>query len=360
MSQVVDYDYIIVGQGIAGSIVAWHLLERKYRVLILTQREKPGCSLIAAGILNPVTGKRLAKSWSVDNALPEAKKLYRSLEDFFGKTFFKPRDIIRLYKSLSEKKIIENRREDPEYASFLGDSHSSGAYTPYLYDPLGSFSINQGGCLDMRGLLLSLETFFKEKKCLRDQCVQPDQLKINADTVTLNGIRAKKVIFCDGYRGAQNFWFSWLPFQPAKGEIISISASFPEELQESIINHAHWIVPQGNGVVKIGAAYDRRDFTEAPTQVGREELLAAFRAVRRTNYSESDIIEHSAGIRPCTQDAKPFVGVHPLYPQIALFNGLGSKGALLVPFCSLRLIDFLEKGEPLNPEMNIARHWKKS
>jgi hypothetical protein len=37
-------------------------------------------------------------------------------------------------------------------------------------------------------------------------------------------ISAKKIIFCEGYHAIHNPWFNYLPFQLAKGEILTLTA----------------------------------------------------------------------------------------------------------------------------------------
>ena len=47
-------DYIVVGQGLAGSAVAVQLLQRKKRVLVIDQPTGNSSSRIAAGLFNPM------------------------------------------------------------------------------------------------------------------------------------------------------------------------------------------------------------------------------------------------------------------------------------------------------------------
>jgi glycine/D-amino acid oxidase-like deaminating enzyme len=62
------------------------------------------------------------------------------------------------------------------------------------------------------------------------------------------------------------------------------------------------------------------------------------------------------GVRPATRDRQPFVGNHPEYPQLAVFNGFGAKGSLLVPWFSERMIRFLLHQEALPVTADIRRY----
>ena len=63
-------DYIIVGQGIAGSCLAFELLERGAKIEIFDESWRDAACLVAAGVINPITGKRLVKSWRSGLAHP--------------------------------------------------------------------------------------------------------------------------------------------------------------------------------------------------------------------------------------------------------------------------------------------------
>ena len=39
-----------------------------------------------------------------------------------------------------------------------------------------------------------------------------------------------------------------------------------------------------------------------------------------------------------------------------VFNGLGTRGLLMSPYLAIQLIEFMEKGVPLDPEVDINRY----
>ena len=55
----------------------------------------------------------------------------------------------------------------------------------------------------------------------------------------------------------------------------------------------------------------------------------------------------------CIRDR--FIGLHPKYPQLGIFNGLGTKGASLGPFFAQHFTDFLLSKQALLPEVDIQR-----
>jgi glycine/D-amino acid oxidase-like deaminating enzyme len=67
------------------------------------------------------------------------------------------------------------------------------------------------------------------------------------------------------------------------------------------------------------------------------------------------IVEHIAGIRPTVKDRRPLVGKHPKHPNLAVLNGLGTRGVMIAPTVAKALYDHLENGIALDKEISIAR-----
>ena len=111
---------LIVGQGIAGTLLAWSLRRRGAKVHIADVALPGHSSRAAAGIINPVTGKRFVKSWRFDEFFPVAKNIYQQLEQELGITFWEERPTLRLLGT-------------PEELGRIGDSNAAVfdlRYTP--------------------------------------------------------------------------------------------------------------------------------------------------------------------------------------------------------------------------------------
>jgi glycine oxidase len=345
-------DLLVVGQGLAGSLLSWRLLEAGFRIVVIADPAGAPTSRTAAGLVNPVTGQRLVKTAHVDILLPEAIALYRQLEQVFQLSLFHEKKMLRLFRTDKERQVYEKRCCDPAYQAYLGDLFESGQSGAGVVDPLGGFRQLRTGYLDTHALLDSLEDYFRQRGCLREARLDYAELQIDGGTVRWRDIEAGRVIFCEGYLGSENPWFNWLPFQPAKGEILTLQSEAP--LPVEIINSEKWLLPTGGGKFKLGATYQWVPIDVEPTEEGKRVLLEALPQILATPPPVR-LRHHGAGVRPATQDRMPFIGLHPQQPGLAIFNGFGSKGSLMIPWYANCLVRHLEKGEKLPPEADIAR-----
>jgi glycine/D-amino acid oxidase-like deaminating enzyme len=89
-----------------------------------------------------------------------------------------------------------------------------------------------------------------------------------------------------------------------------------------------------------------------PTQEKKAFLLDQVRAILQVSF---EVLDHRAAIRPTVKDRRPLLGRHPQFPQLALFNGLGTKGASLAPYWANHFADVLLSSAPLDPEVALGR-----
>ena len=168
--------------------------------------------------------------------------------------------------------------------------------------------------------------------------------------VTYNNLKASKIVFCEGFGVKQNPYFNHLPLEEVKGEIITIHA--PKLEIDFLLKSTLFVLPLGNHRYKVGATFNHKDKTSIPSIEGKEELVEKLKKVITVPY---EIIDQSAGIRPAVKDRRPLVGVHDKYPQLAILNGLGTRGVMIAPSMAKELYGLLEEGIDLDPEINCNR-----
>ena len=179
-----------------------------------------------------------------------------------------------------------------------------------------------------------------------------NRVSFSENKVVYKDIEADKIIFCEGYKTIDNPYFSWLPFKLTKGEILTVKIPDFKIDDEFVLNKGVFILPLGNNIYKVGATYEWNDLTEKTTEKGKLELEDKLKKVIKLPF---EIIDQQAGIRPTVLDRRPLIGIHSENNKLAVFNGMGTKGVMLVPHFANQFADFLINNIPLNKEVDIDR-----
>lgn len=345
-------DFLIIGQGLAGSLLAWELIQRDCKVIVVDNGEE-NASQVAAGLINPVTGMRFVKSADIDTLLPAAKHRYSQLADFFKQEFYIEKPMLRIFRSENELKNAEKRLNNPEYLAYLNGLQARKTIDN-LATPFGFLEQKQTGYLLTKPLLNCLKAFFIAEGSYRQADFDYRDIRLEP-SLRWQDITPKRIIFCEGYKATQNPWFSGLPFQAVKGEILTLEHH--AELPDKILNYGNWLIPLNAHQIRIGATFDRENLNTEATEQGKNDLLNALNQVA-SGLTQAILINRQANIRPCTLDKQPFIGSHPQHEQLAIFNGFGAKGSLQIPRHSQYLADALLNGTALPHSCNIARYYE--
>lgn len=345
-----EIDYIIVGQGLAGSALSYQLIKGGKKVLVVDDGNPHTSSKIAAGLYNPVTGRKMVKTWKADQLFPNLITFYQELEQILSARFLFELPIYRPFVSLEEQNEWMGKSSASEYAPYVKQVHCKSVY-PFANDPFGGIELLQSGYLDIPVFLASYRHYLQNRESLDASRFDISALVLGKGSVSYKGVRSRRIIFCDGLSSAKHEYFQWLPFSPVKGEVLRIKANF--ELK-NILNRGVFVVPLENDLFRVGSNYDNHDQTLAPTEKARREIEGRLNELAKIQY---EIVEQVAGIRPATRDRRPFLGLHPEYETIGVFNGLGTKGVSLAPYFAGHFMRFLEYGEELHPEVNINRYF---
>jgi glycine/D-amino acid oxidase-like deaminating enzyme len=344
-------DYVVVGQGLAGTTLAWHLRWKGFRVVVIDRGEAVTSSRVAAGLITPITGRRLAKSWRFDDLFPPAVDFYRRVEDETGEQFFTRRPVVRLFRNARERAVYYERA-NAEFRGLVSRTEPQ-LNGDWLAHPLGGFEMTATGQLATSRYLDASRELFARDGGYRAGDIHPDdELELTPDGVLLPRLElaARAMIFCQGMAAAGTGWFRSVRFRPAKGEILTLHV--PGLSEERVLNRGVWLAPAGDGFYRAGSTYDRDNLDCTPTPAGREEVCSRLREFLRLPI---EVVGHAAAVRPIVDDRKPVLGLHPAEGRIGFFNGLGSKGALLAPFFAAHFAGFLAGEHPLDPEVNL-RH----
>lgn len=346
-------DFLIVGQGLAGSLLAMALLDAGKRVLMLDDGWRGASSLAASGVINPVSGQRLAKDPELEHLLPAALETYKALGKRFGASLIQSKALLRLVQSADELERLKMRRLDTSYQALLGPWVSPEALPPEVKAPLGGFYQQQVYLVDVALLLRLVRDFLQEQGLLIQEAFEPESLAFGPAGLRYGPHQASALVFCEGYRVGDNPWFAALPWQPAKGQ--SLVLEIPADLPDAILSAGKGLIPLGKGRYRLGSTYERDWQDDRPTTAARDELLAGLAGLLH-KPPEYLVLEQASGIRPAAAGSRPLIGRHPGLPSLHLFNGFGSKGVLLIPGYARDFAQALCQPGPLPSHLDLSRH----
>lgn len=360
-------DTLLIGHGLAGAILAHTLHRAGQRVLVLDAPGQPDtASRVAAGLVNPLAGRRFALTWRADELLPAAAAFYRSVEGELNFQCWHESPIYKLFASAQEANAGAGKAADDRSAFVAGLLPPVTQPDSPVRAPLGGLHLAGGGFLRTEAFLDTLAAARARLGQWRSEAFVPARLRVALADATYEladgtRVEARRVIFCEGPAVRVNPWFGWLPVVPNAGEVLDVDLPLPAAggpAIDAILNGAVYVVPHGAGRWRVGATYARLSADEVPapatpTPAGRAELLT--RLARVVN-APATVLAHRAGLRPTVPDRRPLVGPHPRYPSLWVFNGLGSKGVGTAPALAAHLARVLAGAEALWPEVAISRY----
>jgi len=342
-------DYIIVGQGIAGTLLAWFLAQANKTFVIIEDGHKRCSTKIAAGIINPITGRRFVKSWRIEELLPFAKKTYQQIEQETKLALFKEFEIVRFFQTNAEGNNWLSKTSFEGYEAYLSTKTLTQDLRPYIKDT-GGYGIVNGAQVAVGTLINFYYEYYKNKGQLIEELVDYEQIKLTKDQVNYKEIEAQKIIFCEGYSASKNPWLQQLPFESAKGEAFLLR--IPDFKTDYIIKKTQFLVPLEEDLYWFGSNYEWNDLTDEPTEVGRAYLLERIAEILKVDY---EIVEHVAAVRPVLKDRRPVIGLHPAQAEIGVFNGLGTKGTSIAPYWAVQYVQFLLGKSEVDAEVDFQR-----
>ena len=347
-----DCDFLLVGHGIAGATLGYVLRERGYRVLVYDPGQADSASNVAAGLMNPVAGKRFALSWRADELLPAAAIFYRELEQRYAQSFFTEVPIFKIFNSLEEQNAVLARSADRPWGNFVAALATTDPGLPGVHAPFGGAWLQHGGHVAVRELLAALAVEGHREGWLRPETFDWARAQFDTNGATYAGqVRARHVVCCEGAAAVRNPYFGWLPLTPNQGEVLDVECAGLSTAQ--VLNRGAYVVPVGDGRFRVGATYRWPPFAPGITAVGREELAARLTVVTDLPFA---VVGQRAGVRPAVRDRRPLIGPHPTVPNLSFCGGYGSKGVMLAPRLANLLADSLTGRGEIWPETSTQRY----
>ena len=341
-------DYIIVGCGLA-SIAFCEQLRAHRKSFVVFDDNSQQASVVAAGLYNPVILKRFSEVWKAKEQLEIALPVYEKIERDLDVVIDYKLQLLRRFASVEEQNLWFNASDKPRLEAFLSTTliknNNQAVDAPY-----GFGEVLHAGRLDTKTLIHRYKDFLNTTKVFRDAKFIHEDLIIKAEALEYLDIKAKCIVFAEGFGMKRNRFFNYLPLNGTKGEVITIKA--PELKLQAAIKSSVFIIPIGNDLYTVGSTYNWDDKSNRPTAEAKDELLSKLKTFITCDF---EVVAHIAGIRPTVKDRRPLVGRHPEYPNLYVLNGLGTRGVMIAPYVADKLYRFIEQTHSLDAEVDIRR-----
>jgi len=339
-------DFGIVGWGLAGATMAWQLYFNKKSFMVYDSTQNFSTKT-AAGIVNPIVFKRLTKSWQADTLMPYAESFYKKIEAELGLNIIDEKQIYKVFNSFEDENNWMTKQSDERFETYL-EPVSSTLKINHVTAEFGYGIVKTFGNLNTIRFLNDSKAFFKQKEvAFVDTKFNYSKIDLNKDLSYLN------LIFCEGIDIINNPIFNYLPLKPTHGDTLIIETD--EFNFKHILNKNMFIMHMKDNIYKIGATYNWELQKPVCTEKGKDELVEKLNTFTNFNYK---IISQQAGIRPTVKDRRPLIGTHPNFDNMHVFNGLGTKGVMIAPYYSEKLLQSIINDEELDKEINITRYAK--
>jgi glycine/D-amino acid oxidase-like deaminating enzyme len=343
-------DYLIIGQGICGTMLSYYLKQAGKKVLVIDDAKPYTASKVASGVINPVTGRRIVRTWMIEELMPFAVNAYKKIEEELHTPLIKQCNILDLHPTAQMHLAFEERRlQEPEY---LHKTLNEEQWKQYFNYPFGIGEISPSWLIDINILLNKWRKHLQKENALLEEKFDYNSFKTQRSDSQINyrDIQASTIIFCDGVAGTNNPFFHLLPYAKNKGEalIVEIKDLPRTNMYKQGIN----IVPWKDNLFWVGSSYEWDYTDEGPTEQFRKRMEMQLNAWLKQPYT---IVNHLASARPANIERRPFVGIHPLYETVGILNGMGTKGCSLSPYFAHQLTEHLLHGTALNPLADVQR-----
>ncbi|MDQ3278158.1 MAG: FAD-binding oxidoreductase [Bacteroidota bacterium] len=344
-----DVDVLIVGQGICGTMLSWFLQKEGSSFFVIDAPADSTASKVAAGVINPVTGRRYSITWMVEDLLPFALSTYKEISEFLSLPLLYARSIIDFFPTPQMRNAFVDRISEND--TYLHAYPDQNLFNPEFNYDFGCGEIRPAYTADIQILLSTWRKRLQDQRLLSEEQLVAEDLQVEKDGIRYGSVTAKKIVFCDGITSSKSPWFSLLPFSGSKGEALIVECKGLN--REHIFKRGMLLVPLAEeSLFWLGSSYQWEFENEEPTEQFYKAATDLLQHWLKKPYS---IIDHKASVRPSTLERRPFVGFHPQFPAIGILNGMGTKGVSLAPFFAHQLVQHLVYDFPIAPEADVHR-----
>lgn len=343
-----EVDYIVVGIGLAG-ISFCEQLRANNKTFVVFDNKSQHSSLVSGGLYNPVVLKRFTSVWISKEQLEIALPMYANLENFLKVKLDHKIPVYRRFASLEEQNEWFIASDKPLLTHYLSEKIIKNT-NQAINAAYGFGEVLGTGRIDVKTLIGAYKAHLLKQNAFYEEDFRYTDLKQNKNGINYQNIKAKHIVFAEGFGVKENPYFNNLPLVPTKGELLIIYA--PDLKINYVLKAGVFLIPLEEDLYIVGATYEWKDLSNTVSEAAKESLLRRLEQVIHCSFK---VVNHVAGVRPTVKDRRPLVGQHETHKNMFVLNGLGTRGVMIGPYVAQKLFHFIENDIPLEKDIDIKR-----
>lgn len=362
------YDVVVVGAGIVGCSISYHLARSGLKVALLDKGSVAGeASQAAAGMLAPLGGDPPDEAHPLQQLAMASLRYYDGLDEQLKQETgidigLMKMPTLRLAFDEQESTLLQTifaqqRQFLPELQWLEGSSAhqlepllpeamQGALLSPYEWNvqpALITLAYARGAVL--RGTSLV-------EGCSAERLIMQGQRTVGVETAQ-GSIHADAIVLAAGAWATQ--WHGNTqtpPVFPVKGQMMALQASPGLPLRHTVYAYGvGGIVPKADGTVYVGATVEPVGFDKAVTVEGLATLLNALTKLTPA-LSKARVLRTWAGLRPGSADGSPLIGPSRSVQGLWIAGGHYRDGILLGPLTG-HIIAELIQDHPTPFDLNL-------
>ena len=361
-------DYLILGGGVIGLSVAYHLSHQGASVRVLDAGEPGQASAAAAGMLAPLAEASEPGPF-LDLALDSLRRypaFVAALSDAGGSDLsLQGPGMLRVARTDAEEAVLcralswqpalglplrrltgaEARRLEPG----LGGNVQAAVLSPHekhveprlLLAALSAACRVQGVELITHSPAMSLET-----AAGRAHAILSGPIRHTFGTLVLAAGAWSCAL-------GQLLAFD-VPVTPLRGQILALGPQTPAPFSHTLYTHGAYLVPRADGRIVAGATEEWAGFNVTTDDAAIAGLRAEASALVPV-LADWPLHSAWAGLRPVSPDGLPLLGRVPGWDNVHVATGHGRNGILLTPITGALMAEHLLHDAPLPTAFDPAR-----
>src|SRR6478609_11347593 len=215
-----EVDYLIIGSGLAGISFAETCLLNHKTIMVINNNSQ-NSTTIAGGLYNPVVLKRFTKIWEAESQLEISIPFYKTLEEKLSEKFLFEIPLLRKLNSIEEQNNWFTASDKPTLSDYL-NSNLETLPNQFIAQPYKFGKVNHTGFLDTKKFKDSYTKFLISENSYSEDTFDYSKLVVEENHIQYKNIKAKQIVFAEGFGIHSNPYFNNLPLDGTKGELLII------------------------------------------------------------------------------------------------------------------------------------------